>query len=275
MVKRISWKRYAYIAFAIILLITCWEANREHGVVYASGADKASEGFSNDSIPQESIRLRILANSDSPSDQWIKREVRDAIVEQMNTWVGEPKGIEEARAIVRSHLPELNELVGETLRKNGFSYSYEAELGTVPFPAKLYGNQLYPAGDYEALRVSIGSAEGQNWWCVLFPPLCFVNSEAIVKKTNTENTEAAAPKGESAVQDKKVQAGKGQKSETVDGTATAAAVGKKKPDSTPSASISGKDSQIQTAQAKQTPVEQPEVRFFLWDLLKQLGSLFA
>src|SRR5205085_1498387 len=127
-----------------------------------------------------------------PSDQWIKREVRDAIVEQMNEWVKKPQGIEAAREAVRAHLPELSELVGETLQKNGFAYSYELELGQVPFPAKMYGDQVYPAGDYEALRVSIGTAEGQNWWCVLFPPLCFVDSEAVVKKADvTASTDAA------------------------------------------------------------------------------------
>lgn len=121
----------------------------------------------------------------------LKREVRDAIVEQMNGWVTAPQGIQEAREVVREHLPELNELVGETLRKNGFDYSYNVELGVVPFPTKMYGNQVYPAGDYEALRVSIGAAEGQNWWCVLFPPLCFVDSEMVVKRNTAY---AAEPK---------------------------------------------------------------------------------
>ncbi|NOU95023.1 stage II sporulation protein R [Paenibacillus sp. LMG 31456] len=267
MVKRTSWKRYVYIIFALILLITCWEANREQGVVLASTVNKESSG---EAIPQESIRLRILANSDSPADQWIKREVRDAIVRQMNEWVGEPQGIEEARTIVRKHLPELNELVGETLRQNGFSYTYEAELGVVPFPAKMYGNQIYPAGDYEALRVSIGTAEGQNWWCVLFPPLCFVNSEVIVKKTNVANAEpdASVNKENSPSQDKKMQTDKGNKAQAADGAAD-----KKKPEGT--AKVSGKDGQVQTANGTQASAEQPEIRFFLWDMLKKLGSLFA
>ncbi|MCR8632305.1 stage II sporulation protein R [Paenibacillus radicis (ex Xue et al. 2023)] len=266
MVKRTSWKRYVYIVFALILLITCWEANREQGVVLASGVNQASEG-SGEVIPQQSIRLRILANSDSPADQWIKREVRDAIVEQMNEWVDEPQGIEEARVIVRNHLSELNELVGKTLRQNGFSYSYEAELGVVPFPAKMYGNQIYPAGDYEALRVSIGTAEGQNWWCVLFPPLCFVNSEAIVKKTNAADAElnASVNKENSSSQDKKMQTGKGNKTEAADG-----AIDKKA-----TAKVSVKDGHAQAANGIQTSAEQPEVRFFLWDMLKKLGSLFA
>ncbi|MDF2960919.1 MAG: stage sporulation protein [Paenibacillus sp.] len=267
MVKRTSLKRYVYMIFAIILLITCWEANRENTVVVASVPDAktVSEGRSG-AIPQESIRLRILANSDSPSDQWIKREVRDAIVGQMNEWVVRPQGIEEAREVVRKRLPELSELVGETLSKNGFSYSYEVELGVVPFPAKMYGNQVYPAGDYEALRVSIGTAEGQNWWCVLFPPLCFVDSEVIVKKANAASAEPEMTDGTGKLTGENTQADKDDKSETANAD-------KKKTEET--AKGSGKDGKAVAAHAKPASAEQPEIRFFLWDMLKKLGSWLA
>jgi stage II sporulation protein R len=219
MIKRSFWRCCSYIIFALILLILCWETNRSHSIVFAAG-DKVTAGSGNDFIPQESIRLRILANSDSPADQWIKLKVRDAIVEQMKQWVDEPQGLEAARAAVIYHLPEVEQLVGQTLGKYGFAYSYEVELGQVPFPAKMYGSQVYPAGDYEALRVTIGTAEGQNWWCVLFPPLCFVDSEAIAKKSD-------------------------------------AATG------------------VITPTAGKTEIQQPEVRFFLWDMLQKLGSFFA
>lgn len=264
MVKRTSRVRYYYIAFALILLIFCWEAQRENTVVFASKAEAASS--SEGSIPQESIRLRILANSDSPSDQWVKREVRDAIVEQMSQWVTGPQTIEEARQTVRNHLPELNDLVGQTLRQNGFDYSYQVELGVVPFPTKMYGNEVYPAGNYEALRVSIGNAEGQNWWCVLFPPLCFVDSEVIAKKSNEVNAQGASEAGKEnttkKTDGKDIVSGKDTKA----GKSTHSAVndGKVVPDSSKTAVV----------KADFKP-EQPEVRFFLWDLLKKLGSMFA
>lgn len=131
------------------------------------------------SIPQESIRLRILANSDGAQDQLVKRQIRDKIVEQMNQWVSaleDPQSLEQARALIRNHLPELNALVGSELEKRGIEYSYKVELGVVPFPTKLYGGTVYPAGEYEAVRVTLGAGKGQNWWCVLFPPLCFIDA---------------------------------------------------------------------------------------------------
>ncbi|MFE5324178.1 stage II sporulation protein R [Paenibacillus sp. NPDC056579] len=268
MVKRTSRVHYLYIAFAIILLISCWEAQRENTVVYASAAVSAT-GSSEGKIPDESIRLRILANSDSPSDQWIKREVRDAIVAQMNEWVTGPQTIEAARETVRAHLPELNELVGQTLRKNGFDYSYHVELGMVPFPTKMYGNLVYPAGNYEALRVSIGEAEGQNWWCVLFPPLCFVDSEAIAKSPN-EVQAKSAPEAKQADSKAAADSGKGTKTESKQ----ASDASKGSDSKTVQGSKGSTDSKSAVVVVDdETP--QPEIRFFLWDLLKKIGSMFA
>ena len=125
------------------------------------------------SIPEESIRVRILANSDRVEDQWIKKEVRDAIVAYIDTWNLNFTQIEDARSEVRVHLPELGNMIGTVLQKYNFTYGYRVELGKVHFPAKVFGQEIYPAGEYEALRVTLGAGEGANWWCVLFPPLCF------------------------------------------------------------------------------------------------------
>nr|WP_218093338.1 stage II sporulation protein R [Paenibacillus solanacearum] len=277
MVKRFGWKRYAYIAFALMVMMTCWESNRSNAMLYASAGQAET---ASDIIPQESIRLRILANSDAPSDQWVKREVRDAIIEQMNGWVTEPQGIEAARAVVREHLPELNKLVGETLHANGFAYEYKVELGVVPFPTKMYGNQVYPAGDYEALRVSIGAAEGQNWWCVLFPPLCFVDSEMIVKK-NTAHA-AAADEADTNKASQDAKAGKSAKNaggnaadavKSANNGKTVQEAGASKGSAGKDGKTAGQAEEQQLAAAPATP--KPEIRFFLWDLLKKVGSLFA
>lgn len=269
MVKRTSFIRYYYIAFAIILLMTCWEAQKDQVVVYASSEQASIQNVGSDvTIPKESIRLRILANSDSPSDQWVKREVRDAIVEQMNQWVQGPHTIEEAREVVHGHLPELEAVVGATLQKYGFTYDYKVELGTVPFPMKMYGNQIYPAGDYEALRVSIGKAEGQNWWCVLFPPLCFVDSDAIAQKPNVaEAASLSDTSKEEGTADAKTQG----KSKTVKDSKEKEG---KDVEVKASAKAEGSNEKLAGAVA-QTEEAQPEIHFFLWDLLKKLGSLFA
>lgn len=160
-------KKVALIIFGFMILVMSWEAQKIDTAV--------AEGI----IPQDSIRLRILANSDEVSDQVVKRRVRDAVVEQMNGWVSEledPQDLDEARRIIRSHLQSIKEQVNDTLENSGKNYSYNVELGVVPFPTKMYGGAVYPAGNYEALRVTLGEGQGKNWWCVLFPPLCFVDA---------------------------------------------------------------------------------------------------
>lgn len=192
MVKRTSYRQYGLILFVLVILLASWESNRTQAAVLHAD------------IPEQSIRLRILANSDLPADQLMKRVIRDEIIRQVEQWVSEPDGIVEARETVRRHLPQLEQLVGQVLSDYGVEYAYQVELGQVPFPAKLYGNQVYPAGEYEALRITLGSGEGQNWWCVLFPPLCFVDGKAgvaVAKKAaaaSSKQTEAGvndAPSG--------------------------------------------------------------------------------
>lgn len=248
MIKRVSWKRYGYLAFALIILLLSWETNRSNAAVVEP------------EIPEQAIRLRILANSDGVEDQALKRRIRDAIVEQMNGWVTGPQTIEEAREVVSRHLPELDALVAQQIAANGYDYDRKVELGVVPFPTKMYGNKVYPAGDYEALRVTIGKGEGQNWWCVLFPPLCFVDAvsgEAVAKDgkaaKNGQGTSAEADKASSGKNGSKGKAG-----ETV--------------------SPNGGD-KTKLAQADDIPQKaalevrsKKQIRFFFWEKIR---SLFA
>ncbi|SDY41072.1 stage II sporulation protein R [Thermoactinomyces sp. DSM 45892] len=139
------------------------------------------------SIPEEAIRLRVIANSDSSADQWIKRKVRDEIVAEMKRWAMKPKHIDEARQLIQSKLSSFQQIAQNTLRTYGIQDSVDVTFAKVPFPTKLYGDQVYPAGEYEALRVTIGEGKGENWWCVLFPPLCFIDmssGEAIPKEVS-------------------------------------------------------------------------------------------
>ncbi len=127
-------------------------------------------------IPDEAIRLRILANSDSDEDQAIKRKVRDAVNAEITVWVAELTSIEAARELIQERLPEIEKIVARVLEKENSNQSYTVDYGrNVQFPTKLYGQFLYPAGEYEAILISLGEAEGANWWCVLFPPLCFLD----------------------------------------------------------------------------------------------------
>lgn len=126
-------------------------------------------------IPNEAIRLRILANSDREQDQVLKRQVRDAVNAEITKWVSDLTSIEEARSLLRSKLPEIQKIAERVVQDNQSQQSVQANFGTVNFPTKLYGQFLYPAGEYEAILITLGDGQGANWWCVLFPPLCFLD----------------------------------------------------------------------------------------------------
>ncbi|TDQ38748.1 stage II sporulation protein R [Aureibacillus halotolerans] len=126
-------------------------------------------------IPNEAIRLRILANSDSAADQELKRAIRDQVTDAMTTWVMDLEDIDEARNVVAEKVPAIEQLVQEELKKAGVQQRVEVSYGEAAFPTKMYGQMVYPAGQYEAVVISLGEAKGANWWCVLFPPLCFID----------------------------------------------------------------------------------------------------
>ncbi|MEH7505355.1 stage II sporulation protein R [Neobacillus drentensis] len=126
-------------------------------------------------IPGEAIRLRILANSDFEKDQAIKRKVRDAVNAQITLWVQDLTSMQEARKVINAKLPEIQAIAEKVVREQESDQSVKVEFGKVQFPTKLYGQFLYPAGEYQAILITLGSGEGANWWCVLYPPLCFLD----------------------------------------------------------------------------------------------------
>lgn len=127
-------------------------------------------------IPDEAIRLRILANSDSEADQALKRMVRDEVNAVISDWVMNITDIDEARRLIDKRIPKIREIVAGVLERENKEQGFEVKYGkNITFPAKLYGSLLYPAGEYEAVLITLGEGEGANWWCVLFPPLCFLD----------------------------------------------------------------------------------------------------
>ncbi len=124
------------------------------------------------------FRLHILANSDSEEDQALKLKVRDSIIEYMNTLSYSGLTKEEAINLTNSHLAAFQEIAEKTIAGLGYNYSVNLEVGNFYFPTKEYGNISLPAGYYDALKIEIGEAKGKNWWCSLFPPLCFVDISA-------------------------------------------------------------------------------------------------
>lgn len=134
------------------------------------------------------FRLHILANSDSEIDQNLKLKVRDAIIEYMNSQDFSNSTKSEVISIVENNLENYKLIAEKVISEEGFDYPISVEIGNFHFPTKIYGNISLPAGYYDALRIKIGNAEGQNWWCSLFPPLCFVDiSSGVIDENSKDN----------------------------------------------------------------------------------------
>lgn len=152
-------------------------------------------------IPNEAIRLRILADSDSEKDQAIKRLVRDEVNKEITKWVKDLTSLDDARSVIKSKLPEIQAIAEGIVASEGSTQSVKTEFDKVQFPTKLYGQFLYPAGEYEAILITLGEGEGANWWCVLYPPLCFLdfsNGEA-----TSDGFDGNDDKGDVKVEDSK------------------------------------------------------------------------
>ncbi len=133
------------------------------------------------------FRLHIIANSDSDSDQQLKLRVRDAIIEYMKNSNENSSSKENVISYCQNHLAELKQIAEKVIQENGYNYTVNIEIGNFYFPTKNYANISLPAGQYDALRIKIGNAEGKNWWCSLFPPLCFVDvSSGVVEDEDAE-----------------------------------------------------------------------------------------
>ena len=121
------------------------------------------------------FRLHVIANSDSEKDQNLKYKVRDKLIEYMNSLIPECSNKNEVITKAQEHIEEFKQVAINTIISEGYTYDVNVEIGNFEFPTKQYGDISFPAGFYDALKVKIGKAEGQNWWCVMFPPLCFVD----------------------------------------------------------------------------------------------------
>ena len=127
-------------------------------------------------ISDKVLRFHVLANSDSEADQNLKLAVRDAVGSFMQEKLAAVENLEECELVVRQSLGEIEEAAAETIAENGYDYDVTAELEHTSFPVKNYGSYTFPAGDYEALRIVIGEGNGHNWWCVMYPNMCFSDS---------------------------------------------------------------------------------------------------
>ena len=125
-----------------------------------------------EALAEKVVRLHVLANSDSEEDQALKLRVRDAVLEQATAILEQSADRREAESRLRGQLLELERIAAKEIAAEGYDYPVTVNLENTDFPTKEYDGFTLPAGEYLALRVIIGEGKGQNWWCVVFPPLC-------------------------------------------------------------------------------------------------------
>ncbi len=155
-----------FLIYFTCLFLLVMSPNMEQKAVSSDGQEH---------IASEIIRLHVIANSDTKEDQDLKILVKNEIVSYLREKMDGTQSIEEAREIIQNNLPEIEEIAANKMAIEGYSYDAKASLTYCDFPIKQYGDLTFPAGRYEALRVQLGTSEGKNWWCVMYPSLCYVD----------------------------------------------------------------------------------------------------
>ena len=136
-------------------------------------------------IPDDAIRLRVIANSNSKYDQDIKMKVSDNVTQNMYYLLNNIDNIGQARTKIKDNLSYIENNIENVLKEENYNLGFEMNYGMNYFPEKEYDGKTYKEGKYESLVVTLGSGEGNNWWCVLFPPLCLIEAE----ETNKDDVE--------------------------------------------------------------------------------------
>jgi stage II sporulation protein R len=178
----------------IILIISLGAIFLNSNLVKGSISKPAFQAVAGDediqkSISKKIIRFHVIANSDTTQDQALKLKVRDQVLSFITPKLKDSKSIDESRNIIKKYDADVKKLAEQTVKNNGYTYNVVTMLSEENFPVKYYGNIVLPQGKYEAYRIIIGSGKGQNWWCVMFPPLCFIDitkGEVAKKQTETE-----------------------------------------------------------------------------------------
>lgn len=158
------------ISIAAAAVLTAW-LTIQRGMLVEARAEQASE-----QLAEQVLRFHVLADSDSERDQQVKMQVKSAVISYLQEELGERHSLSGTKEFVREHLTEITELAQQTVRQENSGDTVTAELVRDDFPEKTYGDITFPAGTYEALRICIGSGRGHNWWCCLYPNLCFTDA---------------------------------------------------------------------------------------------------
>jgi stage II sporulation protein R len=160
------------------------------GILFASFPKiyVATEAAGQESIAGKVIRFHVIANSDDKKDQELKLKVRDAVLNYIYPVLQKSQNIGQSRNVLLKESGNIKKVAVDEIVKNGFNYSVKVMLSNENFPVKSYGNITLPQGRYEAFRIIIGRGEGMNWWCVMFPPLCFIDiTKGEISEEKTED----------------------------------------------------------------------------------------
>lgn len=166
------------------------------GLAYAYITSKPNNDISTiqQGISHKIIRFHVIANSDSDADQALKLKVKEAVVNYTAELLCNSKSISETEDLLSSHTNDIISIANNVISENDYDYPITAEITDTYFPTKSYGSYTFPPGTYRAFQIKIGEAKGKNWWCVLYPPLCFIDishgtvnpeSEELLKETLT------------------------------------------------------------------------------------------
>lgn len=170
-------------------------------VLFAAGILAGCAGQSAQTQP---FRLHVIANSNTEDDQAVKLKVRDDLLEKTGEAMQDMQSMEQAEAYIKAHLAEITENANRVLQQNGFDYTASVSIGESYFPDKQYGDTVYPAGYYQAVKIILGKGEGDNWWCVLFPPLCIVAMNKQTTAYTDKGTGAEKENGKAKIRFKSI-----------------------------------------------------------------------
>lgn len=173
--------------FSLICLVIIGAVVFNDFAVKGIGENSIDSNEIQSSLEKKLIRFHVIANSDGAEDQTLKLKVRDKVLEYMYPKLKDAQSIDESRQIIKENDKNIIKVAQDVVSKNGYNYSISTTLSKENFPVKTYGNIALPQGEYEAYRILIGNAGGQNWWCVMFPPLCFIDiTKGEVSQKETE-----------------------------------------------------------------------------------------
>lgn len=158
---------------SIIIIIMC--TSLFSGCASNLNNSNSREVFNYDDVKDSLIRFHVIANSDDEEDQELKLKVKDEVIEYLYPYLEKSTSLEESRKILVSHEEDVNNIASQVISDAGYKYDVKIQFSRENFPEKNYGDIVLPQGEYEAFRIIIGNGEGKNWWCVMFPPLCFVD----------------------------------------------------------------------------------------------------